>query len=413
MLSTTKDIKPFPRRRKGGDTGSNSYLSLLGGCKSKKISTTSSKVAFVRREELTLGEILGEGGFAQVHAVVRHPLCSKHREENVIFENTMTLLSCRPQFAIKVVRKDLLANKDLFRKAADDLANEAKILSMLDHPNIITLRALPKTSGRRQRNSEKRHDELFLVTDRLVETLADRIERWKIDSTEHLTPLKVDYALQLAKALQYLHSHRILMRDVKPDNIGFLNQQTLQLFDFGLSRKLPTGSCRETLEKSYKMTICGTQRYLPKEVVLYGKHSLKCDVYSFSMVFWEMLTHTKPFHYMTPSVHRILVCERGDRPPLEKYSFPLQVWDLLQRTWADHEKDRPSMTRVCEKLQSILRDVNRPTYTKGVSPYQASYMTNGRQNNDTSRSYAPICHAAGDIIGIEVTMEESIHRCGV
>ena len=415
MLSTTKDNKPLPRRRKG-DAGSSSYLSLLV-CKSKKISTTTSKedeIAFVHREELTMGQILGEGGFAQVHAVVRHPLSLRYHEENIVFENTMTLSSRRPQFAIKVVRKELLANKDLFRKAADDLVNEAKILSMIDHPNILTLRALPKTFGRRQRmtSSEKRHDELFLVTDRLVETLADRIERWKVDSTRHLAPLKIDYALQLARALQYLHSHRILMRDVKPDNIGFLNHQTLQLFDFGLSRKLPTGNSREILEKSYKMTICGTQRYLPKEVVLYGKHSLKCDVYSFSMVFWEMLTHTKPFHYMTPSVHKILVCERGDRPPLEKYSFPLQVWDLLQRTWADNEKDRPSMTLVCEKLQSILRDMNRPIYTKGLSPYQANYMTDGKQNTGT-RSCAPLCHAAGNIVGIEVTMEESLLRCGV
>lgn len=389
-------------------------------CKSKKISSIPSSgfgdaITHIHRDELTIGQILGNGGFAQVYEVVHQPLSlsSKHHQErNIVIGNTMTLSSRRPRFAIKVLRRELLANKSLYRQAADDLLNEAKILFMLDHPNIIKLRALPTSLGRRQRNFEKRCKELFLVIDRLEETLADRIERWKMGSTKHFSPLKVDYALQLAKALQYLHSHRILMRDVKPDNIGFLNQQTLQVFDFGLSRKLPSCGSRDLPDNSYKMTICGTQRYLPKEVVLYGKHSLKCDVYSFSMVFWEMLTHTKPFHYMTPSVHKILVCERGDRPPLEKYSFPFHVWDLLQKTWADHEKDRPSMTIVCERLHAILRDLKRPTNLKGVSPYLASNIADGRQTIGTT-SDVSICRSAGNIVGIEITMEESLLRCKV
>ena len=383
-------------------------------------------ISHVHRDELTIGQILGNGGFAQVHEVVHHPLhllrsLKQHEENNIVVGNTMTLSSCRPRFAIKILRKELLDNKILFRQAADDLVNEAKILSMLDHPNILKLRALPRSIGRRwhRSKSETRYRELFLVTDRLEETLADRIERWKIDSTKYLTPLKIDYALQLAKALEYLHSHRILMRDVKPDNIGFLNQQTLQLFDFGLSRKLPTcrgsSSSREALvENSYKMTICGTQRYLPKEVVLFGRHSLKCDVYSFSMVFWEMLTHTKPFHYMTPSVHKILVCERGDRPPVGKYSFPFHIWHLLELTWADDETDRPNMTIVCEKLQTILRDMDRPTNTvKGVSQYNATNIADRRRTFDATKNVPTNCRGERNIVGIEVTMEESYLRCGV
>ena len=51
---------------------------------------------------------------------------------------------------------------------------------------------------------------------------------------------RVDVALQLADAVTYLHSQGILHRDLKPDNIGFDAHGTLKVFDFDVSRRVPS-----------------------------------------------------------------------------------------------------------------------------------------------------------------------------
>jgi len=356
---------------------------------------------------LAFGQLLGEGGFAQVFEVTRHPLSLFRIEakENKYVHGKIKLFSC-PRFAVKVVRQELLHHQDRFRKAADDLVNEARILSMLDHPNIIKLRALSSHSVR-PLASENRYDEFFLVTDRLRETLATRIDRWKNERTltqSLLTTQKLSYALQLAQALQYLHSRNILMRDVKPDNIGFINDHTLQLFDFGLSRQLSTlkENCKEG---GYQITICGTLRYLPKEVLVDGRHTLKFDVYSFAMVFWEMLTHEKPFHYMTPAVHRILVCERGERPPLGKYGFPQHIRNLLNLAWADRVEDRLSINQVCDQLHWILQ-TKVGASTKGGDA--ASQPLASRDCNKKSSKFSLINANQSYEEGLEVSLHGAV-----
>ncbi|CAB9523659.1 Probable LIM domain-containing serine/threonine-protein kinase DDB [Seminavis robusta] len=369
-------------------------------------------IANFSREEFTVLGVLGEGGFSTVYEVSHHA-ASCNTVESQEQRKNQEVQQCI--YAMKVVREDLQDCKELMRKAYKDLVNEAKIMSKLDHPNILRLRGVPKCPG-------KCYGDFFIVADRLVCTLSERIQKWKAmaQSQEQLFPLKANYAFQLATALQHLHNHQIIYRDLKTENIGFKADDTVQLFDFGMARQLGGSPRRrewlrssasfdsdsdssafssDSQEEVFKMTRCGTQRYMPREALLGGLYSLKSDCYSFALVFWEMLTETKPFHYMTPAVHKILVCEKGERPPLAKHSFPFEIEDLLKRAWEDDISERLTMTQICDRLFLIVEDRPRKS---------SNNMTQDHCRNANTRVTVGLSMAVEVAIDAECTHEMSI-----
>lgn len=72
---------------------------------------------------------------------------------------------------------------------------------------------------------------------------------------------RMECALQLAQAMQYLHQHMIVYRDLKPDNIGFDKENNLKLFDFGLAKELKPYKRHE--DGTYHLTAnTGSRRYM-------------------------------------------------------------------------------------------------------------------------------------------------------
>ena len=108
----------------------------------------------------------------------------------------------------------------------------------------------------------------FIVVDRLVETLEERLEHWrenqeKVGSLQRLSSEykqkkraelleRIEIAIAIADAMRYLHSLGIVFRDLKPDNIGFDEKGVLKLFDFGLAKELKAGL--QTGDGKYELT---------------------------------------------------------------------------------------------------------------------------------------------------------------
>lgn len=220
----------------------------------------------VNRSNIIVGEKLGEGGFCMVNA------CSFKDDPK------------SQGFAIKYLKRRVMVERKTFEYGASDLATEAFFLARLDHPNIIKLHAV--TEGSVEKNIATGKDgDFFIVIDRLVETLDQRMEGWQMEAEEiphslfyrlsreykekqrRLLKNRLLVALEIAKVMRYLHSLDIVLRDLKPDNVGFDSDGTLKLFDFGLAKEQKPSDILE--DGKYKMTgHTGSRRYMAPEGTL-------------------------------------------------------------------------------------------------------------------------------------------------
>jgi len=94
--------------------------------------------------------------------------------------------------------------------------------------------------------------------------------------------------------MKYLHDNIIIHRDLKPTNIGFNSEGQLKLFVFGLTTKLHP---KDHLSNGrYKLDRgIGTSRYMASKVRAYEAYNELANVYSFSILVWEIVTLVKPY----------------------------------------------------------------------------------------------------------------------
>jgi serine/threonine protein kinase len=303
------------------------------------------------------GDLLGQGTFSIVMKIKSSQIEAIEPSKHVL----------------KMLRSNMVDDPDLFVASAAGLISEATILALLDHDNIIRVKAWSHRgfSG----YSKGTSDAFFLVLDRLDGMLSDRICEWKHEvckihlfsrqRNEKLCQLlskKLHVAKDIAGAISYLHQRRIIHRDIKPSNIGFQEQQ-VKLFDFDISRFLPPQSFEG---QRFNMTaLTGTRRYMSPENALQEPYNEKTDVYSFGMLLHEMITMEKAFPTLTRGEHELRVLKENMRPAFP-LSFPRPIRLMIEAAWSRDIEIRPSMNeimneleRACQHTSSRLRPCTR------------------------------------------------------
>jgi serine/threonine protein kinase len=329
--------------------------------------------------------------------------------------NATTALAGPPstaRYALKYLRQGLLDTPEKFAKAAMDLSCEGEMMMCLDHPHIVKLRGFG--AGGPGAFKEGHHNDYFLIIDKLVDTLEDRVWIWrrtwknqrrrKVRNLFHwckkravgclraVAPIcrccvslkgsgqssgnpndtdkkslfppasskskkpmdtlltdRLKIAYDLSSALEYLHERHIIYRDLKPSNIGFDIRGDVKLFDFGLSRFLPTST--EDVEESFRMSNVGTRRYTAPEVEWKRPYNRQADVYSFGVVLWEILTMSSPRSVRRSKKHHDLPIFR----PCP--CWPVELQRLVQSMLSVDPEKRPTITKVRQHLKHILMNM--------------------------------------------------------
>ncbi len=285
----------------------------------------------------------------------------------------MVLDSNRERRALKSLDPARLKTSESFITAAVDLAMEAKILSDLDHDNIIQLRGLCSSNFSSSYTEDDR-DGFFLVFDILTDILSDRLDRWRKESrkkrqldnklafgkskmnTTVMYERMRNVALQIVKGMIYLQENGIVIRDLKPANVGFDEEGNVRLFDFGMARKLEDCDPNE---------ICGSPRYMPPEVIDGGGYSYRSDVYSFGVILYEICSLNVAFDsirkYDDREEFNRLVIEQNMRPKLNKISCP-RTTRLIEDCWQGEPTQRPSFDEIYTRIVDITSCQNTESF---------------------------------------------------
>jgi serine/threonine protein kinase len=277
-------------------------------------------------------------------------------------------------YAVKHLQPDLLTRygKGEYAQAASDLAMEAEFLSSLQHPNIIKLRGI---SFDGPGGFEKGPKGFFLIIDRLSDTLDHRLRKWErgrkgilsgkklrgsiitfkdSDEDVRITEEQLDVCLRIAAALDYLHEKNIIFRDLKPENVGFDVRGDLKLFDFGLATIIsPEG---DPYEDTYEMSGAGSPRYMSPEVLkeVPDHYNLKADVYTFSLVVWQILSLKKPYAFVQSRQELVdHVVNQGGRPEIPP-SWPEAIKERLSAAFDVEMANRPTMSSFYETIRFQL-----------------------------------------------------------
>ena len=302
------------------------------------------------REDLDIGEMIAYGGFSNVHEIKGF--------------KAPTDLDTKKKYILKNLNPKLAFNPKKLLVGAKDLVMEAHFLSSLQHENIIQLQGW-SAAGIAGFSETGRADGFFLVFDQLNETLSRRISHWRDRAKEskkgsimksrtsvrmQLFAERIEVAIRIADAVEYLHSKRIIYRDLKPANIGFDNDGCLKIFDFGLAVELPEGTDPNSTFNLAGNT--GTSRYMAVEVIRKHPYNVKADVFSFSILLWELMALVKPYDGLVGQQVKECVSVFGERPAIPR-TWPTTLRRILRRGWCENLIDRPFIVEVKDVLVKL------------------------------------------------------------
>jgi serine/threonine protein kinase len=293
-------------------------------------------------------EMIGEGGMAYVYLALDEKLGRK--------------------VAIKVLHQHMEKNDDIRQR----FQLEAQAISGLEHPNIVKIYDF----------SGNNSDRLWIVQEvingkNLAEFVQEKKGGW-------LHPIIAACIIrESCKALEKAHSQGIVHRDIKPENIMLTDRGILKLMDFGIAKDM--GSSRMTMTG----TFMGSPSYMSPEQIRGRDVDHRSDLYSLSIMFYEIVTGRLPYTGQTTHDVVMKIMEGSyTHPRFIVPDMPHEFDKIIVHGMANDKSQRyqsaaeygKSMEEAISNLGFHESHFELERYFKNKSEYEAKLNSNANKN---------------------------------
>lgn len=244
--------------------------------------------------------------------------------------------------AIKVLRGDLSNDEKFVRR----FQREALSASSLAHPNIVEMYDVGEDDGT-----------YYIV----MEYVDGKTLKQLLKKRGTLTLSEaIDIMSQLTDGMAHAHDSYIIHRDLKPQNIMIKDDGQIKITDFGIAMALNSTQLTQT------NSVMGSVHYLPPEQASGKGCTIKSDIYSMGIIFYELLTGSLPFR----GDNAVEIALKHMREPLpslreENPAIPQSIENIIRKATAKNPKNRYENARsMHEDLLTALDDdrMNEPVY---------------------------------------------------
>lgn len=278
--------------------------------------------------------------------------------------------------AIKVLRGDLSNDEKFVRR----FQREALSASSLAHPNIVEMYDVGEDDG------------VYYIVMEYVEgkTLKQLLKkRGTLTLSE-----AIDIMSQLTDGMAHAHDSYIIHRDLKPQNIMIKDDGQIKITDFGIAMALNSTQLTQT------NSVMGSVHYLPPEQASGKGSTIKSDIYSMGIIFYELLSGSLPFR----GDNAVEIALKHMREPLpslreENSAIPQSIENIIRRSTAKNPKNRYESARsMHEDLLTALDDERMDE-----AVYQYKYPEN---ENEGRKIKKPVEETTSEVNLDELEKEE-------
>ncbi|XP_018312513.1 serine/threonine-protein kinase PLK1 [Mycetomoellerius zeteki] len=248
------------------------------------------------------GQFLGKGGFARVYL--------------------MTDVSNGNQYACKIIPKNRMQ-----RIHMQKIAREIMIHKELNHVNVVQMHHYFEDNLN-----------VYMLLEACPRKSLMHVLKYRGKVTE---PEARYYMKQMVTGVAYIHSQKVVHRDLKPGNMFLSDRMIVKIGDFGLATR-PDGQRR-------RVTICGTPNYIAPEVLYKQAYSYEADVWALGCILYALLVGQPPFDTATLKETYARICNNHYRE-VDDSIASRSGQDLIRWLLQSNPELRPSLERVKEHV---------------------------------------------------------------
>lgn len=295
--------------------------------------------------------------------------------------------------ACKVIKAGI--TQENARKILDEL----RVMRRLKHPNVVLLMGACLNSKQ----------QIMIVTE-----FASRGDLKHCLKDVTSISKRVDLAHDVATGLSWLQPYNIVHRDLKLDNLLVSEDWTIKITDFGLSIELEDGASWDRFGGNIKYSapeILKVKYSRDNKKYAYGE---KTDVYSFGLIWWQILTKGDPF---VPRPDKFKSKEglasyilEGNRPPMVTW-WPQALKTMISNCWSPSPANRPTFRAILDAWERLTLDLLCPdTLARKVAEVLWKDQKSKPDYTTFKKTFIQYCVPSGKLKDKEAQLLESLMR---